>query len=384
MKRNPKLESFWNKIPMLLLSVVLFFLFSANSCESIEGNKIKSAAYWTSPVMNLEQAKSLAQHQVLIVDMENIINNKHVLKALKSMNPDIKLLAYSNPIEFYDPAILNRPIQRKWLSEAQGYPDWFLRTGNNDPAVYWSNMVMMNISALCPKYEINVFGRKVLMTYSDWMADKLLKEVLSDPIWDGYFMDNSGGNISWVYQGKAYQLDINGDGLSDPAYLIDNVWSQGIRNFLSKIREKRGKEFIMVGNKGSVEFMDLLDGKMFEAWPNDYLGSTQNRGWNQCMENALAMEALGAKYIFFQASNASRLEFTLASALLLDNVYVILGQDNISIPPVFRAKVGKPSGPFVKADYVYYRDFENGSVEVRPEDNWAKITIFSNQPLTDQ
>ncbi|MBN2854564.1 hypothetical protein JXK06_03490 [Patescibacteria group bacterium] len=187
-----------------------------------------------------------------------------------------------------------------------------------------------------------------------------------------------GGDIAWLYQDKSYQLDIDNDGLADSAFKIDQAWSQGIENVFNEIRRKRASHFIMVGNKGSLEFNDLLNGKFFEAWPNDYLGSKENWGWNQCMENAMKMEYLGAKYIFFQVANPAYLEFAVASALLLDNVYVVVGQDNDKMYPILKTKIGKPLGPFIEADYVYYRDYEHGSVEVRPSDRWARINIFED------
>ena len=380
MIKNKPLEFCWNKI--FLASLMLMF-FSLNSCKKVEERGIKSSAYWTSPIMRAEQARKLAEHQLLIVDMENMVNNKIVLDLLKVLNPKIKLLAYSNPMEFFSPAIRNRPIQSKWLSQAMNYPAWFLKTGGGEQAVFWPNMIMMNLSSTCPKYEINIQGRKVMMTYSDWIAYKTLTEVLSDPIWDGYFMDNSGANISWVYANKSSQLDINNDGQANSDAQIDNAWSIGIKNFLGSIRVERGKDFIMVGNKGSVEFMDILDGKFFEDWPNDYLGSKENAGWNQSMENAMRMEALGKKYIFFQVSKPANFDFALTSSLLLNNVYVVVGQDNDMISPILKTNLGPPLNPYGKDGDIYYRDYQNARIIIRPRNNLAKIEIF-NQSLAEK
>ncbi|NCN22336.1 hypothetical protein GW934_02465 [Candidatus Falkowbacteria bacterium] len=360
--------------------VIMFLIFSANSCKKVGPREMKSSAYWTSPIMNVAQAKKLSQHQVLIIDMENMVNNRPVLELLKTLNPEIKLIAYSNPIEFFLPVIPNRRIQSKWLSQAMNYPNWFLKTGNGEQAIFWRKMVMMNLSSTCPKYEIEIDGKKVKMNYSEWIAYKTNDEVLSDPIWNGHFMDNSGGNISWVYENKPFQFDINNDGRSNSAIEIDNAWSAGVRKFLKAIRDERGKDFIIIGNKGSVEFMDILDGKFFEDWPNDYLGSKENEGWNQSMENAMKMEALEKKYIFFQMKPPTDFQFTLASSLLLDNVYVVVGQDNDMVSPIFKAKLGKPLGPYGKEGNIYSRNYEHAKIIVRPTTKSAKIEIF-NQSL---
>ena len=377
MEKKRRFGSWRNKILLGSFVLILFIIFSANSCKKVGPREMKSSAYWTSPIMNIAQAKKLAQHQVLIIDMENMINNRPVLELLKTLNPEIKLIAYSNPMEFFLPAISNRRIQSKWLSQAMNYPAWFLKTGDGQQAIFWRKMVMMNLSSTCPKYEVDIKGGKVKMTYSDWIAYKTINEVLSNPIWDGYFMDNSGGNISWVYENKSSQLDIDNDGSANPSTQIDNAWSAGVRQFLSIIRDKQGKDFIMVGNKGAVEFMDILDGKFFEDWPNDYLGSKENQGWNQSMENALKMEALGKKYIFFQMKPPTDFQYTLASSLLLDNVYVVVGQDNDMVSPILRANLGKPIGPYGQEGDIYYRDYENARILVRPSSNSAKIEIFN-------
>lgn len=383
MERKRMFGSWRNKILLSFLVLIMFFIFSGNSCKKVEPRQIKSSAYWTSPIMNVEQAKKLAQHQVLIIDMENLMNNKSVLNLLKTLNPEIKLIAYSNPMEFFSPSIKNRPIQSKWLSQAMSYPGWFLKTGEGEQAVFWRKMIMMNMSSACPKYEIDIYGKKVKMNYSEWIAHKTLVEVLSNPIWDGYFMDNSGGNISWVYENKPFQLDIDNDGKSNSAIEIDNAWSAGVRKFLKTIRVQKGKDFIIVGNKGSVEFMDILDGKFFEDWPNNYLGSKENKGWNQSMENAMKMETFGKKYIFFQMKPPTDFQYTLASSLLLDNVYVVVGQDNDMISPLLKANLGPPLGPYGKDGPTYYRDYKNARIIVGPSSNSAKIEIF-NQNLAQK
>lgn len=383
MEKKRNFGSWRNKILLGSFVLIMFLIFSANSCKKVGPREIKSSAYWTSPIMNVAQAKKLAQHQVLIIDMENMINNRPVLELLKTLNPDIKLLAYSNPMEFFLPSIYNRRIQSKWFNQVQKYPAWFLKTGDGEQAIFWRKMVMMNLSSTCPKYEIGINGKKVKMNYSEWIAYKTNEEVLSDPIWSGHFTDNSGGNISWVYENKPFQFDINNDGRSNSAIEIDNAWSAGVRRFLSLIRDKQGKDFIMVGNKGSVEFMDILDGKFFEDWTNDYLGSKENEGWNQSMENALKMEALGKKYIFFQMKPPTDFQYILASSLLLDNVYVVVGQDNDMVSPIFKAKLGKPLGPYGKEGSIYYRNYENARIIVSPTTKSAKIEIF-NQRLAQK
>ncbi len=348
--------------------LILFLISSANSCERKQGaqREIKTACYWTSPIMAKEQARELAKFSLLIIDMENMFNNKASLRLLKRLNSGIKLICYSNPMEFFVPMMPGRPIQKRWHHETPAYPRWSLRRGDGSEANFWPGMKMMNLSSLCPDYDE--------IKYSQWIADKLLTEVLDDPIWDGYFMDNGGGNISWIFANTYSQLDIDDDGVSDSSSKIDQAWEEGIRSFLSRIREAKGDDFILMANKGSVEFMDLLDGRLFEGWVNNYLGSKTNDGWDQCFENAKRMETeFGAKYTVFQVSSSAELDYALASAALLDYVYVAVGQDNYRSYPAFELSPGQALGPYWQMADTYYRKFENFKVVVRPSQKRGEI-----------
>lgn len=337
-----------------LVMVLIFCLSSANSCEEYLPNDIKTGSYWTSPLMNQADARELAKHDLLVIDMENAINNRQSLKLLKMLNRNIKLICYSNPMEFFSPMPDNRSIQTRWLEEVEEtFPHYFLKVADGSPAKFWPGMTMLNMS-----------------NYSDfsiWMANKLLAEVLSDPIWDGYFMDNGGGNISWVVPNNSpHRLDVDADGISDSNEKVDNAWYQGIRNFLSSIRDAKGEDFIIIANKGSVEMMDLVDGRMFETFPCDYLGSKEDFGWHQSMKNASEMEEMGAKFTIFQGKEKD-LNLILASALLLDNVYVMIEQNNNFFYPIFDLKIGGAIDSCQTFQERYFRAYEFGSVEVNPK-----------------
>lgn len=360
------------KLLKLILAITFIIIgFSSSTCKREVPEKTLSGAYWTSPIMSVEQAKSLARHALLVVDMENMVNNKKSLLLLKKINPRIKLICYSNPMEFFSPMKSDRPIQDSWLKESLKHRGWELKTGEGKNATYWPGMKMMNMSSLCPLSQ----GKK----YSEWLAQKLLAEVLNDPIWDGYFIDNGGGNISWTHENSS-QIDIDGDGISDDPEKIDKAWYEGLHSFLTLIREAKGSNFILIANKGSVEMMDLLDGRMFESWPNDYLGDKRNGGWDQCLINAHEMiEQYQARYTIFQVKNPGDLEFALASARLLDSVYVFVGQDNRNFYDIFLYDPGKSQSVAMDSVGIFYRDFERGRIIVSPGDK--KVNFKSYNPM---
>ncbi len=357
------------RLILLLFCIFAFLLLCAFSCEKTKKFEMRTSAYWTSPTMTADQAAALAQHDIVIVDMENMINNKESLLIMKKLNADIKLLCYSNPMEIWDPMPANRPLQTTWANEIKiKYPQWLLKTGSGVNCIFWSGMLMLNMSEVCPLANTE-FGA---LRYDQWMARKLVAQVLSDPIWDGHFTDNCTQDVSWVRKGQE-QIDIDGDGDSDIPSYIDRSWEAGMRKFLNNLRANTRPNFLLFGNKGILNYADILDGVMFENFPNDYLGSTINGGWDQCISNAEMMRMGNVRYVIFQAQ-MQNFNFALASTLLFDHAYVALGQDNTSFPEILKLNPGKPSGERnYTGNGLWFRDFENISVEVYPPGAKAEI-----------
>jgi len=344
----------------------LFLTFFSHHAIAQTSYLLKSAAYWTYPLLTVEEADILSPYGLIIIDLENGLNNHASLERIKKNNPDAKLICYSNPIEFFDPVGDDRLLQKEWSQTVEKkYPQWYLKTAAHSAAIFWPGMVMLNLSALCPKYDTPEYGE---VNYGQWMAEELLN-ILADTIWDGYFMDNGGGNISWLYQGTS-QIDANNDLAPDDSTALDCAWSQGVSEFLQKIRLTRGKDFILLANKGSVEFMDILDGRLFENFPCNYLGGTKDNGWHRSMFNSLQT----GQYTIFQVADDENLDFVLASALLVD-AYVAIGQDNLRTYPQLFQKLGQPWGKAMRMDSLFFREFENGRVEVKPAAKKGGIII---------
>lgn len=358
------------KIWILIISLILISLLcmAAYGQESAVGKyQVKSTAYWTYPRLTLQEAEDLAPYGLIIIDLENFWNNPESLIKIKEINPSAKLVCYSNPMEFFDPVLSDRPQQQRWSQRiATHYASWLLKTAEGSAAIFWPGMIMLNLSAACPTYETPEFGE---INYGQWMAQEILR-LLENPIWDGYYMDNGGGNISWLYQDKGTQIDADGDGQADENSRLDSTWSLGVHDFLKMIRQAKGPDFILLANKGSVEFMDVLDGRFFENFPCDYLGDKQDGGWHQCMYNALQT----GPYTTLQVPSSDDAEFGVASALLVD-AYVAIGQDNLRNYPQLRHRLGQALGVAMRQDSLFFREFENGRVEVRPATKQGRIIL---------
>ena len=366
-------------IKLSLLCLLLIFSRSAKA----ENYPVKSAGYWTKPTMSLEETQNLAKHDLLIVDLENQFNNYRTLLSLKKLNPKLKLICYSNPMEIFLTKYGNRPWQNKIIEELTiNRSAWLLKTitpikkpANNwkrlktfilklpdkeeNYAIFWSGMIMTNMSSACPKINGEI--------YSNWISKKLTAEILSDPIWDGYFMDNGTANISWIHPNN---IDIDGDKSADNNKLVDQKWQQGMENFLRQIRRLKGKDFIILSNKGDLNFLNQVDGKLLENFPNDYLGDKWSGGWRQCLQNA----KITGKYTIFQV-NRSNINYGLASALLLDNVYIAISQDDAGYFLELEVNLGLPLSPYENRGGIYYRKYQKAEIMVNPLKKIGKITL---------
>ncbi len=344
----------------VILILMIFSIEISNEEEFVEKTNDsffpanQTARYWTSPIIRAENIKNLAQSDLLIVDVENMFNNYNYLVQIKKLNPDLKLLCYTNPMEIWTTRYDNRPWQNSVIDEiVNNRQSWILRqtsNGERSLVTFWPGMIIINMSVNCP--------RENWRRYYSWMARKLNREVLNDTIWDGYFMDNATSNISWV---SPDNIDINNNGQADDNYRIDLSWEKGVERFLKKIRRSNGDDFIIIGNKGDHYFLDIVNGKMFENFPNPWLGDTWADGFKQSIDNA---KKTGEFTIF--SINSNEIEFGLASALLLDNVYLAIGQDDDQVYNEFMIDLGKALGPYQRESDKYIRYFKKGKVIVYP------------------
>ncbi len=337
-------------VVFLIVSLALFQ--ACKKSETLFPESKRRAIYWTSPVIETLVIDSLAKADLLIVDLENMFNNYQHLLEIKEINPSLKLICYSNPMEVFQIRYHNRTWQNMLIDTInQKRPDWLLKDYDDQPVVFWEGMLMLNLSDQSD--------------YHQYIANKLLEDVLSDSIWDGYFMDNCTPNISWVGE---MSLTTN-NALSNE--MIDKYWEKGVRKFLSLIREAKDSSFIIIGNKGDLAFTDILDGKMFENFPNDWLGDKIAFGWFQSMRNAQAFQGFSIFTI-----NPNEVEFALSSAMLLDNVYLVIGQDYARHFSDQYLEIGRPTENFRVQKNTFTRRYQKGLITVSPYDRQGEIIIL--------
>jgi len=352
------------------LIVTILFL---SACSSV--NYPKLAVYGTSPTLHPAVVRNMAKYNLVILDFENWTNNAKSIIALKKKNKNIKILAYGNPIEVYHKRIKKRPLNLvlSEMMKQKEFKDWWLWTDKNEHAVFYTQLpyYMMNMSSLCP--EING------MKWNEFIARFYIKHALNVyPKPDGFFGDNAADNWYWTNESILLKknlgwIDSNLDGLPDEEARLDPAWKKGMERFYTIIREEKGKNFIIFGNKGNMELMNVLDGKMFEEFPFSYGGPDKRAGgWYQCMENYFKMGENAIIQIKWPNSKKNLL-FTLASTLLGDG-YFALGHNFSGWLPEFRS-IGKPLGPYKVNNNknIWFREFSGATVKVYPEKRKGEI-----------
>lgn len=331
----------------------------------------KLAAYWMKPNMTSQNAEKLAKFDLVIVDPENMVVNPEAVKLIKKRNPNVILLAYWNIMEMFEPQVGGRPLQSQlYQTVSSQYSSFWLSTPQGQPIYYWMQpkMRMLNLSSQCPV----INGRQ----WNIYLADFLLDNVLNNSIWDGLFVDNLWDDVSWVKPGN---IDVNNDGIADNPngwqenLLVDSWWRQGINQFLTRIRQKKGKNFEIVGNEGNLFYLDKVQGKMFEDFPNSFLG-----GFDGTVQNYLTIldsTKSDLSIILLSKSDAQRVRYGLCAALL-GNGYFAYYWDNTTWFDEFDVDLGNPVGPAMKVGNVYARNFEKGVVMVTTSKS-AQVAVGS-------
>ena len=311
---------------------------------------IGSAIYWTQPTISDIEATIIARHDIAIVDLENLFNNPDNLREIKQINPRCKVLAYVNFFEVWqNPVPTPRPFgTRMTQTITSQFSDWLLVRPDGQPVSFWEGMQSLNLSDLCPVVQ----G----YTYTRYMQDILLENVLNDRVWDGIFLDNLWNKISGFGL-----LDLDRDGQEEDSRTIDYQWYRGVSQFLTGIRQAKGSRFQIWGNHLSLFWGETVSGRLLEDFP------TQDWSWEEAMAISEQLPA-----VIFQGKG-QKIEMAFNSSLLLDNAHFAFGQ-NMAVPESMLTKLNslkKLPAPqrkpltFDAATYTYQRQLGGEVIQVR-------------------
>lgn len=339
---------------------IIFLVYLTLSLGQIMAQKTYVMHYL--PVLNYEQARSYKGYDCIVVDHEVINTSAPMLRYMKSVNPNLIIMVYSEKMQWHWPMFPDKPWSIKMVNTLKKYPKWFLLDTNGENLKFWPGTIMMNCKTDCPRYLIN--GKSY--NYIEYFSERYIKDIIASYKKEGIKLngildDDLFKEITFLNG----SIDSNHDGLEDEPAELNRQWRLGNAYFLEQVRNTMGKDFIIIGNGGHGYYMNVCNGKQMENFPETFIGD-----WYTNMTNAGGM-----KLAFFNArtGNKDNWLFTLCSSMLLDNVYFSQGQ-NTPYDNKFNLHLGRPLEKSFSQDGLYLRKFQNGTIYVNPETEKAWIT----------
>lgn len=291
--------------------------------SSLMAQNIKFVNYYLYPTIDMEQVENLSKYDMLILDPNNLFLNKEVLDSIKYLNPEIKFLAYFNPMEIFKREYIinwgNKPIDKIISKYLHSIDVWWLKDSKGKIFEFDKRQKMLNISDKAKKINVSYFDNQEIR-YWEFITKLHLKLILSDSIWDGIFEDNFE-TVEWLADYKGYTgVDIDADGKDESKEKVAKAWEDGLRKRLELIKSEH-PDYLILANKALIFLPELTDGKMLENFPDHWLGT-----WQKNIDNAKQMENVIINF------KEERFEMTLASALWLSNdsnqIYLSIGQQD--------------------------------------------------------
>lgn len=357
-----------NKLKILFAGLLLISL-------SLNAQKVRYANYWLWPIIPENKVEEIAKYDLVILDNENIFNNREAVYKLKQINPNIIILVYFNSMEIFDSQHIKLYRDRPFTSVIYDYLSttnkWWLKNKKGEIIRFDNRQLMLNLSSKSESFFVSYFNKK--MQYWEFITQMHLDWILNDSIWDGIFEDNFE-TVEWLSLKNKHQgVDINSDNKVEKTKKIAKFWEEGLIQRLEMILEHK-PNYIIMGNKGKNFLARYTQGKMFENFPDMYL-THDYENYNKNMQNALEIDTA----VIFNAEDRDHYFLAFCSAMLLDKpVYLSVGQQDLwrsyyLNPNDFGKALSQSVTSFDKKSYT--REFENGYVNIiSGDDSYSSVS----------
>lgn len=231
----------------------------------------RTANIYLAPAISDAQAKVLARWDVVVLSAAAQDVSPGIFATLKNKNPDIVVLAYfpSNemPIEELDNM---ESAQGPFHKIFNGISNkWWLRNTDGDIMSQWPGNQTLNVTQLSPK---NRNG----LRWSDYLPQKIDSVVMDTGKWDGVFYDSVWNSVAPFF--PEHDLDLNRDGSKESASEQDAAWITGMAKIMTSTRNYIGANKYIVGNGGGNEYLDTMNGRLIENFPELF-----GEEWTQSM-----------------------------------------------------------------------------------------------------
>ncbi|MFA7088193.1 MAG: putative glycoside hydrolase [Patescibacteria group bacterium] len=305
-----------NKKIFGLITVIFLLWPFASRAVVLKNSYPRLANYFLKWEITDIEAQELAKWDLLILDMDVQENSLSQLKKIRTLNPEIIILAYLTSqemldgIEYYYNGYLRQELAKNIID------DWWIKDQSGKKISNWPGTYMINLTDAA---KTDYRGYR----FNDYLPEFVFDYIKSSGLWDGIFYDNTWGEISWLNSGN---YDFNTDGIRESASEADRLWIQGVSKMLNKTRSLVGNEFIIMGNgKVYQGYQPIMNGMMLENFPSDWESNGVWSGsmktyWNLPKWNAspsLPVINVSDKNRF----NYVHFRFGFASALLGDGFY---------------------------------------------------------------
>ncbi len=196
--------------------------------------------------------RELAKWDVVILGMQVQDTNPEIFSTLKSINPDIKIIAYLSAMEF--------PMQNYKILESANGP-WHKMYAQINSS-WWLKDAQGNIHSIWPgNYSFNVTN----FEFNTWLPKFISQELTTRYPWDGIFLDNVLDKIN-------------------NTNLTNSEWQKGMKKLLENTRKELGNNKIILVNSSSYT-KNYINGRLYETWPDKWLG-----GWTDQMNDYKNLE----------------------------------------------------------------------------------------------
>lgn len=367
------------KFSKLVFFILVCFIGSTSIRVGVSSTAVntpfpRKANYFLNWTMTEAEAKELARWDLLILDMEQQVKSRALLKQIRYWNPNIIILAYITSQEIRTDASNSFSEMRKKLVAGIN-PNWYLKNSQGKRLSWWSGTYLLNITNEAP-----VFNGQ---TFNEYLASFVVNEILSTGLWDGVFYDNAWDNITW-FAGSDIDLDNNGK----IDVNVDYKWKGGMKALYNETRRLANKNYIIVGNSDTPEYTNELNGTMLENF--------SNQNWSQMMPryeyNNDNRQRPVVNVINSNTANTGKnnnyqaMRFGMVSTLLEDGYYSFDHGDqnhgqtwwydeyNIGLGEPLSGATSQNNFQTYKPD-IWQRDFANGTVLLNSTPNKQTILL---------
>lgn len=252
-------NSLFKHVYILIVLFALFFSFPANAGE----NYPKLANYYLKSPISSSEISQLAKWDVVILGMQIQDTNPEIFSLLRTLNPDIKIIAYLSAMEF--------PNGHYNLIESSNDPwhqmknsisaSWYLKDGSGNIHSIWPGNYSFNLTNYCP----TINGKK----FNSWLPEFVNETLMQSGNWDGVFYDNVLDGITQTNYGK---VDVDNNGAVDDATFANTAWREGNLELLKNTRALLGADKIILNNSSSYG-SNYINGRLYESWPDSWQGA---------------------------------------------------------------------------------------------------------------